>query len=109
VRLGFSANFDNAEIEPSKLGSFFDLLRAKLTWRAATRDEQSCSKGQPFSVFAVCTSLRDKTMVLRNDYVGFPDPAEFRCLSWDQRGRVIADGYFEEWPTNWTRPANNGG
>ncbi len=109
MRLGFTADQDNADLPDTLLAGFRTALDTVLHWRVPDTAEEAAFelraelRQKADSLYAVTESFGNSAWVLKNMWHGFPDPAEFLFVGFDGQGDIRQMGYFEDWPSWWHR------
>jgi hypothetical protein len=109
MSLGFTADMDNEAVPQDMLQPFMVAMARPLDWRVPDAGEKGAFalrgelRRSGDSLFAVCDGFASGAWVLKNDWSGFPDPAEYVFLGFDAEGQVYAKGYFDDWPDGWTQ------
>lgn len=104
---GPTADPNNAGIPPHVFAGFAEAMDTRIVWRAPDVSERAAFRARADmkdiadSLYACAEGWKSGAWVVRNDWHGFPDPAEFHFFGFDAQGQVNAMGYFEDWPSYW--------
>ncbi|EBA17886.1 hypothetical protein RSK20926_19147 [Roseobacter sp. SK209-2-6] len=102
--LGYTADQDNARLDPSLVQAAVDLMARELPWEVAGPKDQVLMrsfeelKGRADRVAVKTQTGGGSAWVMQNDWSGFPDPAEYVLVGFCHQGEINALGYFEDWP-----------
>lgn len=108
--LGFTADQDNARLGSKLVEAAVAEMGLPIAWDPAGPKEQVLLnsfddlRGVADHVLLIAHTRGKSYWVLQNNWSGFPDPSEFVLVGFCGQGEINALGYFEDWPTAWTRP-----
>lgn len=105
-----TASHFNGTLDPALVTAFRGFCAQRIQFEPAGPKETLLGKDRAElrdladGVIAVGSSFGQEYWVMQNDWHGFPDPAEFVFVAFGDGGKIIALGYFDDWPSAWSRP-----